>query len=153
MDRKVVGVLITTLWLAGCVHLPEAAQDESATDQGGEITNTSRLAAIIEKQHVHPLDPAAGTPLLDQAMIELAKTDDEHQFGGITYDLTKDNSLDSRWLLQSPNIWGRHAASIAVMPLDCKGRCDPDFHLPFCRRNSDCGGNGAVFQLFHTGSA
>jgi phosphatidylserine/phosphatidylglycerophosphate/cardiolipin synthase-like enzyme len=129
----------------GCVHLPDTAHTESgAAQSGGEITNATPLAAVIEKQQVHPLDPAAGTPLLDQAMIELAKTDPEHRFHGITYNLTKDNVLDPRWLVQTPNVWGRSAASVAFFPLDCKGKCEPDFKLPFCRRNSDCGGSGAI---------
>ncbi len=46
--------------------------------------------------------------------------------------------------MQTPNVWGRKSASIAFIPLECKGKCEPDFHLPFCRRNSDCEGSGAV---------
>src|SRR5713226_1520962 len=145
MNRRGIAALVCGLWLAGCVHLPDTAHTESAAGQtGGPITNATPLAAVVAQQQVHPLAPGAGMPLLDQAMIELAKTDPGNRYRGITYNLTKDNVLDSRWLVQTPNVWGRAAASVAFIPLDCKGKCDPDFHLPFCRRNSDCGASGAV---------
>jgi hypothetical protein len=145
MDRRAIAGLVCAFWLAGCVHLPDTAHTESAADQtDGPITNSTPLAAVIEKQQVHPLDPTAGTPLLDQAMIELAKTDPKNRYRGITYNLTKDNVLDARWLVQTPNVWGQKSAAVAFVPLECKGKCEPDFHLPFCRRNSDCGGSGAV---------
>jgi phosphatidylserine/phosphatidylglycerophosphate/cardiolipin synthase-like enzyme len=144
MNCRTIVAMVSALWLAGCVHLPNAAHTESAAAQSdGEITNATPLAAVIAKQQVHPLDPAAGMPLLDQAMAELAKTDTEKRLHGVTYNLTKDNVLDSHWLIETPNVWGRASASVSFMPLDCKGNCEPDFHLPFCRRNSDCGG-GAV---------
>ena len=145
MDCRAIAAVICAFWLAGCVHLPDTAHTESAADQtDGPITNSTPLAAVIQEQQVHPLDPSAGTPLLDQAMIELAKTDPKNRYRGITYNLTKDNVLDSRWLVQTPNVWDRKSASVAFIPLECKGECEPNFHLPFCRRNSDCGGSGAV---------
>ncbi len=89
MDCRAIAGLICAFWLAGCVHLPDAAYPQSAAGQmDGPITNSTPLAAVIEKQQVHPLDPAAGTPLLDQAMIELAKTDPKNRYRGITYNLT-----------------------------------------------------------------
>jgi phosphatidylserine/phosphatidylglycerophosphate/cardiolipin synthase-like enzyme len=144
MGRASIAVIICLLALAGCVHLPDTAQGENvAAPSDGEITNATPLAAVIKARQVQPLDPASPTPLLDQAMVELAKTDSDHRFRGVTYDLTKDNTLDSHWLIQSPNVWGRSAAKIAFMPLECKGACDTDFHLAYCRKNSDCGA-GAV---------
>jgi len=150
MDRRSLAALLFALWLSGCMHLPDAARLESAGDQtNGAITNATPLAAVISKQHVRPLDPAAGIPLLDQAMIELAKTDPESRHRGITYNLTKDNVLDPDWLVQTPKVWGRKSATVGFIPLECKGKCDPDFHLPFCRRSSDCGVHGAVCGHLH----
>jgi hypothetical protein len=88
MNRRTVIAMVSALWLASCVHLPNTAHTESAAGQaGGPITNSTPLAAVIKEQQVHPLDPTAGIPLLDQAMIELAKTDPENRYRGITYNL------------------------------------------------------------------
>jgi len=144
MDRASIAAFICLLGLAGCVHLPDTAHGENvAAPSDGEITNATPLAAVIKARQVQPLDPASSTPLLDQAMVELAKTDDKQRYRGVTYNLTKDNVLDAQWLIQSPNVWGRPASKIAFMPLECKGACDADFHLAYCRKNSDCGA-GAV---------
>ncbi len=148
MARGAIAAILCALFLGGCVHLPDTAHGESvATPATGDITNATPLAAVIKAQHVEPLDPASPTPLLDQAMAELAKTDGKQRFRGVTYDLTKDNALDAHWLIQSPNVWGRSAAKIAFMPLDCKGSCEADFHLAFCRRNSDCGAGATCGHL------
>jgi phosphatidylserine/phosphatidylglycerophosphate/cardiolipin synthase-like enzyme len=145
MKRKGIVALFSALWLAACMHLPDAARSEGATDQtSGAITTATPLAVVVSKQQVRPLDPASGIPLLDQAMVELAKTDPENRYRGVTYSLTKDNVLDLHWLVQTPNIWGLRSAAVGFTPLECKGKCEPDFHLPFCRRNSDCGLHGAV---------
>src|ERR1700687_1788568 len=96
MDCRTIAVLICAFWLAGCVHLPDTAHTDNAAGQTDDaITNATPLAAVIEKQQVPPLDPVAGIPLLDQAMIELAKTDPKDRYHGITYNLTKENVLDS----------------------------------------------------------
>jgi phosphatidylserine/phosphatidylglycerophosphate/cardiolipin synthase-like enzyme len=144
MGRASIAAFICMLGLAGCIRVPDTAQGENVSaPSDGEITNATPLAAVIKARQVQPLDPASSTPLLDQAMVELAKTDDKQRYRGVTYNLTKDNVLDAHWLIQSPNVWGRPASKIAFMPLECKGACDADFHLAYCRKNSDCGA-GAV---------
>jgi phosphatidylserine/phosphatidylglycerophosphate/cardiolipin synthase-like enzyme len=144
VGRVRIASLACCLWLAACANLPPAADDANAPPpMGDDITNATALAAVVKSRDVMPLDTSSATPLMDQAVAELAKTDKGQRFRGITYDLTRDNSLGPHWLIQTPNIWGRRAASLVFMPLDCKGHCDPDFHLPLCRRNSDCG-TGAV---------
>ncbi len=145
MHTRTLAAVICAIGLGACVRVPDTAHPESAATQSdATLSNAMPLAAVIEKQQVHPLDPAGNIPLLDQAMSELAKTDPGKQFRSITYSLTKDNSLDSRWLMQTPNAWGQKASAVRFVPLDCKGKCEADFHLPFCRRNSDCEGPGAV---------
>jgi len=145
MNFRSLAVLLAALWMSGCVHLPDTARSEGASDHStGKITTATPLAEVIAKEHVQPLNPAAGTPLLDQAILELAKTDPENSYRGITYNLTKDNALGIDWLVQTPNIWGRRAASVGSFPLKCKGKCEPDFQLPYCSRNADCGAPGAV---------
>jgi phosphatidylserine/phosphatidylglycerophosphate/cardiolipin synthase-like enzyme len=145
MRSRCLALSLCALWLVACVRVPDTAHPHTAAlESGGALSDATTLPAVIEKQHVHPLDPDAKIPLLDQAVSELAKTDPTGQFRGITYGLTRDNSLDSRWLIQSPAIWGKRSTALRYYPLDCKGKCEADFHLPFCRRNSDCGGGGAV---------
>ena len=142
---KKIAVWICLLFLAGCIPLPDSAQPAGAHDQtAGPVTTSSPLAAVIRKQHVQPLDPAAPTPLLQQAAVELAKTDVTKRYRGITYNLTTDNVLAARWLVQTPDVWGRMSAAVVSFPLECKGKCEPDFHLRFCRRNADCGVSGGV---------
>ncbi len=138
-------LLAAALTVAGCVHLPDAADMPSGTDRtSGGITPATPLTEVVRKRQVHPLDPAAATPLLDQAMVELAKTDEHGRFRGITYDLTKDNVLGSQWIVQTPDAWGRPGASVGFFPLDCHGACNPDFRLPLCHRDADCPEPGAV---------
>jgi phosphatidylserine/phosphatidylglycerophosphate/cardiolipin synthase-like enzyme len=143
--RTAIAGLLAALLLAGCVHLPDAARIASGTDRtSGGITAATPLDEIVRKRHVRPLDPTSATPLLDQAMTELAKTDESGRFHGITYNLTKDNALDPHWVVQTPDAWGRPAASVGFFPLDCKGACDADYRLPICHVNADCAEPGAV---------
>ena len=150
LTRRMIGHKRIALWvslslLAGCFHLPGAAQPQGAPDQTeGSITTATPLDAVIAKQHIRSLNPAAPTPLLQQVMTELAKTDPKKRYRGITYDLTRDNVLAGQWLVQTPTVWGQKSEALAFYPLECKGTCDPDFRLPVCRRDSDCGASGGV---------
>jgi phosphatidylserine/phosphatidylglycerophosphate/cardiolipin synthase-like enzyme len=138
-------VLLLAFVLAGCIHLPDAAHPVNDTDRtSGGIAAATPLAEIVRKRDVRPLDPGAATPLLDQAVVELAKTDEHGRFAGITYNLTKDNTLDPNWVVQTPDVWGRRASSVGFFPLDCKGPCDADFRLPLCHIAADCPAPGAV---------
>lgn len=145
MKPGAIVAILTALWLFGCVHLPGSAysEDEAETSDGA-ITNATPSAAIIRDHRVLPLNSASPRPLLEQAMIELAKTDPRQRYRGITYNLTKDNVLDSDWLVQTPNVWGQRSAAVGFFPLECVGDCDPDFRLPFCSRDAECAGSGGV---------
>ncbi len=148
MGRSTLTIVLIALLFSGCVRVPSAAQSANApVPSDGDVTNATPLAAVIKARNVQPLDPASPMPLLDQAMVQLAKTDEGERYRGVTYDLTRDNGLDAQWLIQSPNIWGRPSATLAFMPLDCKGHCEPDFRLAFCRRNSDCGAGAVCGRL------
>lgn len=145
MKPGAIAAIVSALLLCGCVHLPGSAySDEDAEAADGAITNATPSTTIIRELHVLPLNPASPQPLLDQALIQLAKTDPRQRYRGITYDLTKDNFLDSEWLVQTPNVWGRRASEVGFFPLECTGDCDPDFRLPFCNRESTCVGAGGV---------
>lgn len=148
MGRGAIAAILVVFLFSGCVRVPGTAQSANApAPSDGDISNATPLAAVIKARHVQPLDPASSTPLLDQAVVELAKTDEDSRYRGVTYDLSKDNVLDPHWLIQSPNAWGHSATKLAFMPLDCKGKCEPNFHLAFCRRNSDCGAGAVCGRL------
>jgi phosphatidylserine/phosphatidylglycerophosphate/cardiolipin synthase-like enzyme len=150
MVRTRTAALLSALWLAGCLHVPDTAHPADATAPiRGPITTATPLADVIGKRHVQPLDPDAATPLLEQAMAELAKTDPKNRYRGVTYDLTKDNVLGPQWLVQTPNVWGRRSAKVGYYPLKCEGNCAPDFRLPFCRRTADCAAPHAVCGHLH----
>lgn len=131
------------LALAGCSgHPPNTAVPESKAIQSeGSLREAAPLAAIIKAQGIRPLDPGSATPLLDQAQLELEKTDPHRRYRGVTYDLTATNALDGNWIIQTPNRWGRHGTDLVYYPLTapCAG-CVPDIALPACRTDADCGG-------------
>jgi phosphatidylserine/phosphatidylglycerophosphate/cardiolipin synthase-like enzyme len=95
------------------------------------------MEQIEQRFQVAPLDPALPLPLLRQAEAQLAKTDPEHRFAGVTYRLTEHNRLPPHWLLQTPDAWGLPAAAVTYYPLDCQN-CDPDFRLPPCKPDCRC---------------
>jgi hypothetical protein len=83
------------------------------------------LDGINHSFGIEALDPDASTPLIDQAFQQLKKTDPGHLLHGTTYQLSRGNTLDTGWLIQSPNVWGMPASAVAVEPLGCQG-CDAD---------------------------
>ena len=145
MKPGAIAAIVSALLLCGCVHLPGSAYSDADAEAAGDaLTNATSSAAIIRDWQILPLNPASPKPLLDQAMIQLAKTDPRQRYRGITYDLTRDNLLDSGWLVQTPNIWGKRAAEVGFFPLECIGDCDPDFALPICSRDAACAAAGGV---------
>jgi len=102
------------------------------------VRGADGLAQVEAEYGIHPLDPASGTPLIKQALEEVEKTDPFRYFRGRTYRLTAGNRLPQDWLLQTPNIWGKRGADVPFFPLECEG-CDPDFRLPVCSANTQCG--------------
>lgn len=129
--------------LGGCFHLPNTATADTATTSlpTAPVTDATPLTTLIKERGIAPLDPGSNVPLLEQAMVELGKSDKGGRFRGVTYDLTRGNTLGRDWLIQTPNMWSRPAASLAALPLHCTG-CDADFRLPFCRKNAECTGAG-----------
>lgn len=102
------------------------------------VRGANGLAQVERDYGIHPLDPTSPTPLLKQALEEVEKTDPLRYFRGRTYRLTTGNRLPQDWLLQTPNAWGKRAAEVPFFPLDCKD-CDPEFRLPVCSADAQCG--------------
>src|SRR5689334_19862847 len=131
MGRRTLAAILVVFLVGGCVRLPGTAESANVpAPADGDITNATPLAAVIKARNIQPLDPASHTPLLDQAMAELAKTDtdEDERYRGATYDSWKDNVLDPHGRIKSPNAWARSPARLAFMPLDCKAHSEPDFH-------------------------
>jgi phosphatidylserine/phosphatidylglycerophosphate/cardiolipin synthase-like enzyme len=130
--------------LGGCFHLPNTVTGDSASSSSPAtpVTDATPLTTLIKERGIALLDPGSTVPLLEQAMIELGKSDAAGRYRGVTYDLTYGNGLAPDWLIQTPRMWDRSAASLASFPVQCTG-CDADFRLPMCRTNADCAEAGA----------
>ena len=131
------------------MHLPNSVKPKAGAEETfGVVKESTSLAAIVQADGIKPLAPEAKEPLLEQAMTELAKTDPGARYRGITYSLSGDNRLARDWLIQSPDAWGKLAASVSFEPLDCNG-CDKDLRLPLCASDADCADRGATCGSLH----
>jgi len=66
---------------------------------------------------------------------------------GVLWGASADNAVGAEWLLQTPHIWHQPAGALVVAD-SCdadEAGCDPDFLLPICETQADCG-NGGVCQ-------
>jgi phosphatidylserine/phosphatidylglycerophosphate/cardiolipin synthase-like enzyme len=109
----------------------------------GALTAATPVATVIHDRGLHVPDQASGMPLLQQLRDELAKSDVNGAFAGITYDLTDGNTLARDWLVQTPNVWGHKADDLRFYPLNCKG-CEPDVMLRACSSDADCNGGSCA---------
>ena len=128
-------ILIMSASISGCAPYPPPDGVQGAGPGG--------LDEIAQGFGVTALDPNSTTPLINQALIEVEKTDPLRLYRGTTYGLTLENRLPPHWLLQTPNIWGMRSAAIPFFPTDCQG-CNADFRLPACSVDSDCGAGRCV---------
>ena len=134
-------VLLLVLVLAGSCSgdLPSGSvNDDQAERAFGLLGATTSLVALMRDRDIHPPDLTAPDPLR-QLQRELAKSDPAGAFAGITYDLTRGNSLVVDWLVQTPNRWGRRADDLTWFAMGCKD-CEPDISLPACSIDADCKG-------------
>ncbi len=124
-----VAVMLTGALLGGCSLLPK-------TD-GVAIDHPSGLDGIRDEFRITALHPEGSTPLIEQTLPQLRKSDPGHRLQGTTYDLSKGNTLTANWLIQSPNAWDQRAANVPVAALDCH-ECDEKFHLTACSAVAPC---------------
>jgi phosphatidylserine/phosphatidylglycerophosphate/cardiolipin synthase-like enzyme len=133
-------MLLALLLVASCGgHLPNTAWTRHEARIHYRVNDETPLVALMRERHIVPPDEAAATPLLDQLQAELAKSDRSGRYDGVTYELTRGNTLGSNWIVQTPNSWGKRASELKSFPLDCKN-CEPDVLLPSCSSDADCGG-------------
>jgi phosphatidylserine/phosphatidylglycerophosphate/cardiolipin synthase-like enzyme len=126
------------------------------SDLQGERDYTALSAAtpivnLIHDRDIRIPDESSPVPLLEQVRREVAKSDPNGTYAGITYDLSGGNSLPKGWVVQSPTRWGHRADDLPLYPLDCKN-CERDVLLPTCNDNTDCP-NGGVCRTIWAATA
>ncbi len=119
--------------------LPNSAVPGHIANGYYPIDDTTPLVALIRERGIESPSRSSPTPLLEQLAAEVAKSDIDGRYKGITYDLTRGNSLARDWIVQSPNLWGRKANEFKFYPLDCPD-CGNSLSLPICDSDADCNG-------------
>jgi hypothetical protein len=89
------------------------------------------LETIARHYDVKALDPQSKVPLVKQAVEQLEETDPLRRLRGTTYRLSYGNHLAADWIIQTPNVWGKRAAEVRYVPIDCR-HCDQDLRLHAC---------------------
>lgn len=134
-------VLLLILILVGSCSgdLPSSSVGDGQAERAfGLLRSSTALVALMRDRDIRPPDLSAPDPL-QQLERELAKSDPTGAFAGVTYDLTRGNTLTVDWLVQTPNRWGRRADDLTWFAMGCKD-CEPDISLPVCTTDADCGG-------------
>lgn len=103
------------------------------------LDDTTPLVALIREHGIESPNHSSPVPILDQLAAQVAKSDIGGRYKGITYDLTRGNTLARDWIVQSPTLWGRKASELKFYPLDCPD-CGNALSLPACSNDADCNG-------------
>lgn len=139
MFRRFVLLLVLAVVGACSGDLPSSSVGEGQAERGfGLPRSSTSLVALKRDRDIRPPDLSVPDPLR-QLQHELAKSDPTGAFAGITYDLTRGNSLTVDWLVQTPNRWGRRADDLTWFAMGCRD-CEPDISLPACASDADCNG-------------
>ena len=143
MFRQLALLLILVVAGSCSGDLPSSAVSDSQAERDfGILRSSTSIVALLRERDIRSPDLSAPDPLL-QLQRELAKSDPAGTFAGITYDLTRGNSLLVDWLVQTPNRWGRKADDLTWFEMGCKD-CEPDISLPVCSTDADCKGGTCV---------
>lgn len=86
-----------------------AVPEHEAVEKLGFLAQDAPLTAIIKTHDIRPIVAASPEGLLPQITRELAKTDPQRRYRGVTYNLTSGNALARDWIVQTPNLWGQPA--------------------------------------------
>jgi len=139
LGRTLCLLLIAILGSCGG-YLPNSATPRHVANRfAGAIDSAAPVGKVIHDRGIRVPDEQSDVPLLEQLYEELMKSDIDGAFAGITYDLTRGNTLPRDWVVVTPDDWGRKASDLRFYPLDCKG-CDPELRLPSCENDADCNG-------------
>ena len=139
MFRRLASLLILVVAGSCSGDLPSSAVSDSQAERDfGILRSSTSIVSLMRERNIRSPDLSAPDPLL-QLQRELAKSDPDGTFAGITYDLTRGNSLAVDWLVQTPNRWGRRADDLTWFEMGCTD-CEPDISLPACSTDGDCRG-------------
>lgn len=103
--------------LVGCFRSaykePQQVRDSQEAPLDAERHPRVRPQGPISKEAVTAFDQAvaAQADLLD-ALYAAMKADARGKWEGVTYALTDDNDLASRWVLDTPDVWGKPAEDV-----------------------------------------
>lgn len=114
MSLRPVLLAMLAAVLASCGgNLPNSAISRHLAGRyAGALTDSTAVPTVIRDRAIKVPDVASPVPLLEQLRAELAKSDPAGAYAGITYDLTRGNTLPRDWIVQTPNIWGLRAAAL-----------------------------------------
>lgn len=119
--------------------LPSSSVGDGQAERAfGLLRSSTALVSLMRDRDIRSPDLSMPDPL-QQLERELAKSDPAGAFTGVTYDLTRGNTLTVDWLVQTPNRWGRRADDLTWFAMGCKG-CETDISLPACATDADCSG-------------
>lgn len=145
--RLAVFVLIGTVVSCAGALPNSAVPDSQAERYYSALSATTPILSVMRERDISLPDETSPVPLLEQVRHELAKSDPNGTFAGITYDLSGGNSLLKNWVVQSPSRWGHRADDLPYYPLDCKD-CEPDVRLPACSSDADCSNGGTCSTIW-----
>jgi phosphatidylserine/phosphatidylglycerophosphate/cardiolipin synthase-like enzyme len=129
-------------------ELPNSASfDRQGERDYSALSAVVPIATLIRERDIRTPDQASPVPLLEQVRREVAKSDPNGQFAGVTYDLSGGNSLPKDWVVQSPTRWGHRAGDLPLYPFDCKN-CERDVMLPACNSDADCPNGGTCGTIW-----
>jgi phosphatidylserine/phosphatidylglycerophosphate/cardiolipin synthase-like enzyme len=114
MSLRLVFLAVLAVVLASCGgNLPNSAISRHLAGRyAGALTDSTAVATVIRDRGIRVPDVASPVPLLEQLQAELTKSDPAGAYAGITYDLTRGNTLPRDWIVQTPNSWGLKASAL-----------------------------------------
>jgi phosphatidylserine/phosphatidylglycerophosphate/cardiolipin synthase-like enzyme len=114
MSLRLLILAALAIGLASCGgNLPNSAISRHLAGRyAGALSDSTAVPTVIRDRGIKVPDIASPEPLLDQLRAEVAKSDPAGAYAGITYDLTTGNTLPRDWIVQTPNMWGRHSADL-----------------------------------------
>lgn len=100
--------------LASCGgNLPNSAVSRHLAGRyAGALSDSTAVPAVIRDRGIKVPDVDSPEPLLEQLRTQLGKSDPGGLYAGITYDLTRGNTLPRDWIVQTPNVWGLKANAL-----------------------------------------
>ncbi len=111
--RALCLLLVAALGSCSGVLPNSAVSRHMANRYRGAVNNATPIAQVIRERGLHVPDMQSDVPPLEQLQGALTRSDKHGVFAGVTYDLSRGNSLPRGWVVQTPDIWGRPANELS----------------------------------------